>query len=185
MCKMQCRNSNEGNEKHIENQNFHFAGECRQLVFPQFFFVANKRLVNHTIKTVEVQDMDHCEWMCYKEPDCVSVNFEIGTQQCDLNNATHRNHGAELEDKDGFLYHGADSACETDPCQNGGVCQSGYTDKGYRCVCPTGFTSDQCEKDVDECSEEKHNCSREANCTNIEGSYHCTCKEGFFGDGQK
>ena len=108
MCKMQCRNSNEGNEKHIQNQNLHFAGECRQLVFPQFFFVANKRLVNHTIKTVEVQDMDHCEWMCYKEPDCVSVNFEIGTQQCDLNNATHRNDGADLEDKDGFLYHGAD-----------------------------------------------------------------------------
>ena len=52
--------------------------------------------------------MDYCEWMCYKEPDCVSVNFEIGTQQCDLNNATHRNHGAELEDKGGFLYHGAD-----------------------------------------------------------------------------
>ena len=52
--------------------------------------------------------MDHCEWMCYKEPDCVSVNFEIGIQQCDLNNATHRNHGAELEDKDGSLYHGAD-----------------------------------------------------------------------------
>ena len=86
----------------------HFSGECRQLVFPQFFFVANKRLVNHTIKTVKVQDMDYCEWMCYKEPDCVSVNFEIGTRQCDLNNATHRNHGAELEDEDGFLYHGAD-----------------------------------------------------------------------------
>ncbi|XP_068739955.1 uncharacterized protein [Montipora capricornis] len=159
-------------------------GDCRELVFPQFFFVANKRLVNHTIKTEDVQDMDYCEWLCYKEPNCVSVNFEIEAQKCELNNATHRKHGAELEDNDSFLYHGADSACDTDHCQNGGVCQSGYTDKGYRCVCLPGFTSDQCEQDIDECSGDKNNCDPDAICTNIEGSYNCTCKEGFFGDGR-
>ena len=52
--------------------------------------------------------MDVCEWLCYKEPDCVSVNFEIEEQQCYLNNATHRNRGAELKDIDGFFYRGAD-----------------------------------------------------------------------------
>ncbi|XP_068716558.1 fibropellin-1-like isoform X4 [Montipora foliosa] len=159
-------------------------GDCRQLVFPQIFFVANKRLVNHTIKTEDVPDMDYCEWLCYKEPNCVSVNFETEAQKCELNNATHRKHGAELEDNDSFLYHGADSACETDHCQNGGVCQSGYTDKGYRCVCLPGFTSDQCEQDIDECSGDKNNCDLNAICTNIEGSYNCTCKEGFVGDGR-
>ena len=37
--------------------------------------------------------------------------------------------------------------------------------------------------DVDECEDNSHNCSTNANCTNTEGSYYCTCHEFFFGDG--
>ena len=38
--------------------------------------------------------------------------------------------------------------------------------------------------DIDECSGDKNNCDLDAVCTNIEGSYNCTCKEGFVGDGK-
>ena len=38
--------------------------------------------------------------------------------------------------------------------------------------------------DIDECSGDKNNCDPDAICTNIEGSYNCTCKEGFVGDGR-
>lgn len=37
--------------------------------------------------------------------------------------------------------------------------------------------------DEDECSAEDHNCNPNADCVNTPGSYRCTCKEGFNGDG--
>ena len=41
------------------------------------------------------------------------------------------------------------SACDRASCENGGTCQSGFTDKGYQCVCLPGFTSANCEKGID------------------------------------
>ena len=39
--------------------------------------------------------------------------------------------------------------------------------------------------DIDECSEKSTNeCDINANCMNTEGSYNCTCKIGFLGNGQ-
>ena len=40
------------------------------------------------------------------------------------------------------------SACDRAGCENGGICQSGFTDKGYQCVCLPGFTSAHCEKGI-------------------------------------
>ena len=37
--------------------------------------------------------------------------------------------------------------------------------------------------DIDECAVNRGNCSELANCTNIPGSYSCTCITGYTGDG--
>ena len=37
--------------------------------------------------------------------------------------------------------------------------------------------------DIDECAKGTHNCSVNAVCKNIRGSYNCTCKDGYHGDG--
>ena len=37
--------------------------------------------------------------------------------------------------------------------------------------------------DIDECSVDPSSCDENADCTNSDGSYSCTCKQGFTGDG--
>ena len=37
--------------------------------------------------------------------------------------------------------------------------------------------------DINECVEDSDSCHSDANCTNTEGSYNCTCKNGFYGNG--
>ena len=36
---------------------------------------------------------------------------------------------------------------------------------------------------VDECVNGTHNCHNNANCTNAEGSFNCTCNPGYIGNG--
>lgn len=64
------------------------------------------------------------------------------------------------------------------------LCKPPYVNVSY--LCSDWFS------DIDECSpgnisdEYKHlahNCHADANCTNAKGSFYCTCKTGFSGDG--
>ncbi|GAB0094646.1 latent-transforming growth factor beta-binding protein 4 [Sergentomyia squamirostris] len=57
-------------------------------------------------------------------------------------------------------------------CKNGGKCVKPET-----CSCKNGFNGQFCELDVNECKEEKP-CDQM--CFNTEGSYYCTCRDGFI-----
>ena len=37
--------------------------------------------------------------------------------------------------------------------------------------------------DIDECSSDVDDCHNDANCTNTAGSFTCTCREGYTGNG--
>ena len=88
---------------------FFNSGNCRVLAFPSYFLIADKCLEGHTILIVQhVPDMGLFELLCYNEPNCVSVNYEIQTQKrCELNNSTHRAHNEDFLGRRGCLYHGA------------------------------------------------------------------------------
>ena len=68
--------------------------------------------------------------------------------------------------------------CESNPCQNGGICKNFLNN--FECVCPPGRAGTKCEDDIDECLSVP--CSENGNCTNTVGSYTCSCFSGFVGE---
>ncbi|KAK3931322.1 Fibrillin-1, partial [Frankliniella fusca] len=66
-------------------------------------------------------------------------------------------------------------------CSSDVDCEASQVCRGNKCLCGSGFTSTPrgC-KDVDEC--EQNPCHPSARCTNVPGSYLCSCQEGTVGD---
>ena len=42
-----------------------------------------------------------------------------------------------------------------------------------------------CPLDINECGEDTHNCDLNAYCTNLPGSFKCTCNQGYSGPGDE
>ena len=94
--------------------------------------------------------------------------------------------------------------CETesDLCPSSAYCNNTYG--SYICICTNGTKMDDkgdciCITinhniyyydeintviDIDECFDDTHDCSENARCENMLGSFTCTCKVGFVGNGQ-
>ncbi|PFX28257.1 Neurogenic locus notch-like protein 3 [Stylophora pistillata] len=120
------------------------------------------------------------------EPNCVSYNFaesNDGIKECELSNSTYERNEWDLKQDSNSIYRGAMDACLNNRCMNNATCQTGFTDRGYRCVCIGGFQGEDCDEDVDECNTGENSCSEDAECINTRGSYNCTCKQGYDGDG--
>nr|XP_058950979.1 uncharacterized protein LOC131778575 [Pocillopora verrucosa] len=169
---------------------FSEAGYCRTLEFRPEKAFEGRRLINHVIRVVDVTMEEFCETMCFLEPDCVSINLDrradvYGKYKCELNNVTHEGHEHEWRENPNHFYHAAESSCVNNSCINIATCQSGFTVRGHRCVCPAGLKGYNCDEDIDECTESLHNCSSYAFCNNTEGSYNCTCKPGYTGNGRE
>ena len=54
---------------------------------------------------------------------------------------------------------------------------------GARCISYNSQTYYLNLSDVDECENETHNCDQNATCTDTDGSFNCTCNDGYVGDG--
>ncbi|XP_046547197.1 neurogenic locus notch homolog protein 1-like isoform X2 [Haliotis rubra] len=66
-----------------------------------------------------------------------------------------------------------------DDCKNSGTCVS------TTCVCDgTGYNGDSCENDINECDAGTDDCHTNADCKNTEGSFTCTCKPNYAGNGK-
>ena len=67
------------------------------------------------IRTIDVSNEDICQLQCYREPNCVSYNFnknkENGQHKCDLNNATYEHdseHSDDLAENENDVHRGVE-----------------------------------------------------------------------------
>ena len=100
-------------DKHVYALVVFFLDGGRELSFPAYYFFAEKRLVNHTLISVPVKDLDECEYRCYLIANCVSLNIKnkdpiSGTHDCELNNSTHLEDDGDLKDNQLYYYRGAE-----------------------------------------------------------------------------
>ena len=82
------------------------------MVFPDYYFFAERRLVNHIIEEKVVKNLDDCELFCYLNDNCVSLNFkkdpdDNDAHNCELNNATHLRYDSDLTTDANFYYRGS------------------------------------------------------------------------------
>ena len=69
--------------------------------------------MKHTIISGPVKDLDECEYRCYLNANCVSLNIKNkdptnGTHLCELNDSTHLEDDGHLQDNKLFYYRGAE-----------------------------------------------------------------------------
>lgn len=69
--------------------------------------------------------------------------------------------------------------CQENPCRDHGKCIS--DEDGFVCLCDKGYTSDNCENDIDECRQNPNICQNGGECQNTEGSFQCQCPAGYNG----
>ncbi|XP_033108971.1 fibrillin-1-like [Anneissia japonica] len=67
-------------------------------------------------------------------------------------------------------------------CKNGGICEFGTMEDNSK-ILDDSFAVNILYVDINECLQE-NDCSLNALCTNVPGSYNCTCSTGFSGDGR-
>ncbi|KAL9969833.1 hypothetical protein ACROYT_G022099 [Oculina patagonica] len=120
--------------------------ECRMIIFKEP--IPDKEMRGHVIRKEEVPNQGSCRVLCFMEPNCVSINvgpIQGGKYKCELNNATEENQVENvLHTKRNFIFLGIENPCSSSPCMNNGVCQVGYTAKGFRCKCRPPFAGEHC-----------------------------------------
>ncbi|XP_077993853.1 uncharacterized protein LOC144447650 [Glandiceps talaboti] len=118
--------------------------------------------------------------------ECASDSTNDCEQECNNVEITVDSRGYQCSCLDGYTLNGDNSTCteidecDTNPCQNGGVC----TDliNAYECQCSTGWEGATCTQDINECNVGSE-CDVNADCGNTNGGYNCTCIAGYRGDG--
>ncbi|KAJ7358865.1 Phospholipase A2 crotoxin acid subunit CA [Desmophyllum pertusum] len=78
-----------------------------------------------------------------------------------------------------IVFASSASTCYDGYCLNGGTCS--VFQGNASCSCPSNFTGDRCQTDVDECQVLSNPCKNGATCSDFFGGYFCRCIYGYEG----
>lgn len=73
--------------------------------------------------------------------------------------------------------HNIPNQCSPMPCHPAGVKDCEDQQGAFKCVCKPGWRGVTCSLDVNECASSNGGCQHI--CSNVEGSYQCSCRAGF------
>ncbi|XP_068757226.1 contactin-associated protein like 5-3-like isoform X2 [Montipora capricornis] len=109
-------------------------------------------LVGHVIRNLAVEVESLCRVNCYMEADCVSFNIgslQDGKYACEMSDSDHHTHPQDLVSWEGWIYGATiQNFCSTNTChpENTLTCHSGFSQRGFRCLCKAGYYGSDCEK---------------------------------------
>ncbi|XP_068729501.1 ficolin-2-like [Montipora capricornis] len=140
------------------------------------------------LRKILVEESIECALSCLVTLPCFSFNlaaFQDNNDKllCEHLSSDKYNNSDQFVASKVFHHFSIFSPCSSGPCKGDRKCVPRYAKNSYLCVCKTGFTGENCEHDIDECSA-GNNCDLNVVCVNTEGSYYCTCNEGYTGDGR-
>ena len=97
------------------------------------------------------------EFDCYTESGCLNWGI-VCTEGC------------------GYTCEG--NYCDSNPCLNGGACDSAYKNY-FVCSCSSGYSGATCATNPDDCPSPA--CNNHGTCTDGVNSYSCDCHDGYQG----
>ncbi|KAL9961275.1 hypothetical protein ACROYT_G030184 [Oculina patagonica] len=156
-------------------------------------------LKKHIFKTIKTSNSPECIQACSDDARCQSLNYVISQYMCELNNRTKEARPEDfVPDTDRYYYRrvrkrvplGSIPELPAESCKEIKASEGGQAVSGkywLDSVIPGKVVLAHCDmetEDIDECSVSYSMCDVNAVCVNTIGSFGCSCKIGYSGDGQ-
>ncbi|XP_068705713.1 uncharacterized protein [Montipora foliosa] len=155
-------------------------------------------LQKHIYRTMRANIGISCALVCREDVRCQSLNFVMSLRMCEFSNRTKEARPEDfVPDQDRYYFRRdinrvplgsipelAAVSCQEIKASEGQIVSAKYWLSTIKPGTAVFAYCDMKTGDADECTASSPVCDVNAFCNNSIGSYNCTCKPGYFGDGK-